>query len=627
MRLYNLQELEALRQSIIQKKDPNKPRISVCSGTGCSASGEKKVHEAFRDELKKLGAENRVEVKTTGCPGPCQLGPIVVLYPEGTFYHSVKAEQVPDIVEKTVLKGEVLEDLLYTDPATNRKVFHEKDVPFYAKQMRNILGNNGLLEPASIEDYIGLGGFAALAKVLGEMRPDQVIDLVKKAGLRGRGGAGFPTGLKWEAARRSSGNPKYVVCNADEGDPGAYMNRSVLEGNPFSVLEGMIIGAYAIGSIEGYFYVRAEYPLAVKNIILASKKARERGILGKNILGSGFDFDVKVVKGAGAFVCGEETAMMASIEGKRGMPRPRPPFPAESGIWGKPTNINNVETWANIPLLIRNGVDWYQGIGSRTSKGTKVFSLVGKIKNTGLVEVPMGTSLRTIVFDIGGGIPNGKALKAVQCGGPSGGCIPASKVDVPMDYEGLKELGAMMGSGGLIVMDEDTCMVDMAKYFVTFTQSESCGKCVPCRIGTKRMLEILERITQGEGMNQHIADLESLSTTIRDGSLCGLGQTAPNPVLTTLMYFRDEYEAHINEKRCPAKVCKALIHFEIDKDKCIGCQACKVKCPAKAIDGQPKKPHEIDQSLCIKCGVCQQTCPPKASAVQRLDNRPEGAAK
>jgi NADH-quinone oxidoreductase subunit F len=626
MRLRNPMELEAFRQSILQKKDPNKPCISLCSGTGCHASGEKKVQEAFRNELKKRGVDDKVEVKSTGCFGFCQFGPNVVLHPEGTFYHSVRVEQVPEIVEKTVLKGVILEDLLYTDPSTNLKIFHEKDVPFYAKQMRNILGNNGLLEPTNIEDYIGLGGFVALAKVLGEMKPEQVIDVVKKAGLRGRGGAGFPTGLKWETARRSPSYPKYLVCNADEGDPGAYMNRSVLEGNPFSVLEGMIIGAYAIGSAEGFFYVRAEYPLAVKNIILAAKKARERGLLGKKILGSELDFDVKVIKGAGAFVCGEETAMMASIEGKRGMPRPRPPFPAESGIWGKPTNINNVETWANVPLIIRNGVDWYQGIGSKTSKGTKVFSLVGKIKNTGLVEVPMGTSLRTIVFDIGGGIPNGKALKAVQCGGPSGGCIPAFHIDVPVDYEGLKELGAMMGSGGLIVMDNETCMVDMAKYFVSFTQSESCGKCVPCRIGTKRMLEILEQITQGQGMNQHIATLESLCATIRDGSLCGLGQTAPNPVLTTLMYFRDEYEAHINEKRCPAKVCKALIHFEIDKDKCIGCQACKVRCPTNAIDGQPKKPHTIDQKLCIKCGTCQQTCPSKASAVQRLDNLVKEAA-
>ena len=624
MKLANPSELEALRRSIQQRKDPDKPCITVCSGTGCIATGAEKVTAAFRSELGKRGAGGKVDVLATGCHGFCERGPIVVLRPSDIFYQSVKPENVPDIVQRTVLGGQIIEELLYADPITGQKITHEHDVPFYARQSRIILGRNGHLDPASIEDYIGLGGFGALAKALTAMTPEQVIDTVKRAGLRGRGGAGFPTGVKWETTRRSPGELKYVVCNGDEGDPGAYMNRSVLEGNPHSVLEGFIIGAFAIGAREGFFYVRAEYPLAVKNITLAAEKARELGLLGRNILGSGFDFDVTIIKGAGAFVCGEETALMASIEGRRGMPRPRPPFPSVSGVWGRPTNINNVETWANVPLIINNGVEWFQKIGSATSKGTKVFSLVGKINNTGLVEVPMGTTLDTIVNVIGGGIPGGKKLKAVQCGGPSGGCIPASHAEVPVDYEGLKQYGAMMGSGGMVVMDEDTCMVDVADYFLRFTELESCGKCPPCRIGTKKMRGLLKKITEGKGEEADIERLEKLAITIQKGSLCALGGTVPNPVLTTLRYFRDEYTAHIRDKRCPARVCKALIWYEIDPRTCIGCQLCAKKCPAQAISGEKKKAHVIDREKCVRCGVCAQVCPKKS--VDRRTREATGGA-
>jgi len=626
MRLNNNKELEALRHSIQKERDPKKPCITICAGTGCIASGAEKVTEAFRSELKQRGADARVDVLQTGCHGFCERGPIVVLHPAGTFYQSVKPENVPDIVEKTVLGGRIIDDLLYVDPTTGKKIVEEHDVPFYARQTRIILGQNGLLDPTSIEDYIGLGGYGALGKVLEGMTPEQVIDELKRAGLRGRGGAGFPAGLKWETTRKAASpdGTKYVVCNGDEGDPGAYMNRSVLEGNPHSVLEGMIIGAFAIGAKEGYFYVRAEYPLAVKNILRASDRAREMGLLGSNILGSGFDFDVTVVKGAGAFVCGEETALIASIEGRRGMPRPRPPFPSVSGIWGKPTNINNVETWANVPLILNNGVDWFRKMGTQTSKGTKVFSLVGKINNTGLVEVPMGTTLQTIVYDIGGGIPGGKKLKAVQCGGPSGGCISEQNIDVPVDYEGLKQYGAMMGSGGMVVMDEDTCMVDIAHYFLGFTQFESCGKCPPCRVGTRKMRGMLAKIIEGKGEEGDIEKLEKLAITIQKGSLCGLGQTVPNPVLTTLRYFRDEYTAHVRDKRCPARVCKPLIWYEIDPGSCIGCQLCAKKCPASAITGEKKKAHLIDRDRCIRCGVCAQVCP-KKSVDRRTRGAPGGA--
>jgi NADH:ubiquinone oxidoreductase subunit F (NADH-binding)/(2Fe-2S) ferredoxin/NAD-dependent dihydropyrimidine dehydrogenase PreA subunit len=613
MKLNTVKELEEYRRSVMAKADPKRKWVSLCVGTGCIATGADKVSAAFKAEVQK-GNLKGVEVKETGCPGFCERGPLLTIHPDGIFYQNVKPEHVPDIIEKTIRRGEIIEELLYTDPMTGKQYEKESEVPFYAKQTRLILGNNPLVDATRIDDYIANGGYAAIAKVLGGMTPQEVIDEVKKAGLRGRGGAGFPAGVKWETTRKavSPDGTKYVVCNADEGDPGAFMNRSVLEGNPHCVLEGMMIGAYAIGATEGYAYVRAEYPLAVKNVTLAVKQARELGLLGHNILGTSFSFDIHIVQGAGAFVCGEETALMASIEGRRGMPRPRPPFPSVSGIWGKPTNINNVETWANAPLIINKGADWYQTIGSKTSKGTKIFALVGKIKNTGLVEVPLGTSLREVVYGIGGGIPDGKKLKAVQCGGPSGGCIAESNIDVPVDYEGLKQYGAMMGSGGMVVMDEDTCMVDVAHYFLGFTQFESCGKCPPCRIGTRKMRGMIARIIEGKGEEGDIEKLEKLAVTIQKGSLCALGGTVPNPVLTTLRYFKDEYVAHVRDKRCPARVCKPLIWYEIDDKTCIGCQLCAKKCPAAAITGEKKKAHVIDRDKCIRCGVCSQVCPKKS---------------
>ena len=553
------EDLEKLRKSIISKRDPGKPCISICSGTACLASGCEKVTESFRDELRKRNLESKVAIRTTGCPGFCERAPIVVIHPSGIFYQKVKPEDVKQIISETIINNRVLDYLLYVDPASGEKITYEKDVPFYNRQMRILLGNNGLIDPTRIEDYIALGGYSALGKVLYEMEPEDVIEKIKRSGLRGRGGAGFPTGLKWEFCKKAKGDIKYIVCNADEGDPGAYMNRSLLEGNPHSVLEGMLIGAYAIGACEGYVYVRYEYPLAAKHAKIAIEQMREYGLLGKEILGKDFNFEIKIVTGAGAFVCGEETALIASIEGKKGEPRQRPPFPAQKGIWGKPTNINNVETWANVPLIINNGPEWFSKIGTEESKGTKIFSLVGKINNTGLVEVPMGITLKEMIYDIGGGVPNGKKFKAVQIGGPSGGCIPQEFLDTPIDYESLKSLGSIMGSGGMVVMDEDTCMVDVAKYFLTFLQDESCGKCLTCREGIERMLELVTDITEGKGKEEDIQLLQELGELVRDVSMCGLGQTAPNPLLSTIRYFIDEYEQHIKYKKCPAGVCKEII--------------------------------------------------------------------
>jgi NADH-quinone oxidoreductase subunit F len=605
-RLGSAQELEALRESIIKSRDANERCVVVCGGTGCLALGADDVVAAFRRELKELGG--KISLRVTGCPGFCERGPLVVVQPENTLYQRVKSEDAAEIVAATV-KGKIVDRLLYTDPATGKKITCENDVPFYKKQKRLLLGNNSNIDPTIIEDYLALGGYAGLAKALFGMSPGQIIKEVKKSGLRGRGGGGFPTGVKWESCRDAEGEKRYVICNCDEGDPGAFMDRSLMEGNPHSVLEGMIIGAYAIGGHEGYIYVRNEYPLAVRNAEIAIKQAEELGLLGENILGSGFDFSVKISRGGGAFVCGESTALMASLEGKVGEPRAKYVHTVEKGLWEQPTDLNNVETWANVPLIIKNGADWYAKIGTAGSKGTKIFSLVGKINNTGLVEVPMGVTLREIIYDIGGGIPEGKKFKAVQTGGPSGGCIPEDKLDLPVDFDELNRVGSMMGSGGMIVMDENTCMVDIAKYFVSFLEGESCGKCVPCREGLKRMSQILTRITEGKGREGDIELLERLSATLIDSSLCALGSTAPNPVLTTLRYFRDEYEAHIKDKRCPAGVCKELVTYSIDEKKCPGCGLCAKACPVEAItDMGKKKPVVLDQEKCIKCGACYDVC-------------------
>ena len=591
--------------------------VLVCRGTGCTASGSAPVFEAFKTELARRGLDKEVMLVETGCHGMCEMGPIVVVYPEGSFYCRVKPEDVPELVEEHLYKGRILQRLLYTTPDVEKiKIPHYRDIPFYGKQRRIVLRNCGYINPDNIEEYIARDGYQALAKVLLELPPEETLDIVKKSGLRGRGGAGFPTGRKWEFARMAPGDKKYIVCNADEGDPGAFMDRSVLEGDPHSVVEGMLIGAFVIGSDEGYIYCRAEYPLAIKRLKTAIEQATEMGLMGDNIMGTDFSFHLHIKEGAGAFVCGEETALMASIEGKRGMPNPRPPFPANSGLWGKPTNINNVETWANIPQIILNGAEWFSSVGTETSKGTKIFALTGKVNNTGLVEAPMGMTLREVIYDIGGGIPNDKKFKAVQLGGPSGGCLPESMLDTPVDYESINATGAIMGSGGMVVTDEDTCIVDFAKFFLTFVQNESCGKCPFCRIGTKRMLEILERICEGKGKVEDLDLLEDLAQKVKDGSLCALGGTAPNPVQTTIKYFRDEYLAHIVDKKCPAKVCTALIHYTIDPDKCIGCTRCARECPVSAISGEIKKPHLIDQDICIKCGRCMAVCPVKAISVE-----------
>ena len=583
--------------------------ILVCGGTGCSSSHSQELIDAFHNLLQERGLAGEVQVIKTGCFGLCALGPVVIVYPEGCFYSHVTVEDIPEIVEEHILKGRIVTRLLYqetvVDDSTIKNLNHTK---FYEKQTRVALRNCGVINPENIDEYIAMNGYEALGRVLTQMTPDEVIQIVKDSGLRGRGGGGFPTGQKWLFARQSPGDVKYVCCNADEGDPGAFMDRSVLEGDPHVVLEAMTIAGYAIGAHQGYIYVRAEYPIAIHRLQVAIKQAREYGFLGEDIFGTGFAFDIELRLGSGAFVCGEETALMTSIEGHRGEPRPRPPFPAVKGLFGVPTILNNVETWANIPRIILNGADWFAGMGTERSKGTKVFCLVGKINNTGLVEIPMGTTLREIVEDIGGGIPNGKKFKAAQTGGPSGGCIPASLIDTPIDYDNLIAIGSMMGSGGLIVMDEDTCMVDIAKFFLEFTVDESCGKCTPCRVGTRRLLEMLEQITVGNGSPELLKEMEELCYYIKANSLCALGQSAPNPVLSTLHYFRDEYEAHCVEKRCPAGVCKRLVKFSILEDQCKGCTACARACPVGAISGEVRKPHSIDPAKCIKCGACLETC-------------------
>ena len=583
--------------------------VLVCGGTGCTSSGSAKLIERFEEQLKEKGLDKEVKVIRTGCFGLCEAGPVVIVYPEGTFYSRVKAEDVDEIVSEHLLKGRKVQRLVYVDHKTHESSVQKSlnEIGFYKQQERVALRNCGVIDPENIDEYIAFDGYKALAKALTEMTPEQVIQEVLDSGLRGRGGAGFPTGKKWQFARASQAEHKYFVCNADEGDPGAFMDRSLLEGDPHAILEAMAIGGYAIGADEGWIYVRAEYPIAVKRLEKAIEQAHEYGLLGENIFGTGFNFDIHIRLGAGAFVCGEETALMASIEGKRGEPRPKPPFPAVKGLFESPTNINNVETLGNIAQIILKGADWFKSIGIPTSTGTKVFALGGKINNTGLVEVPMGIPLRTIIEDIGGGCPNGKKFKAVQTGGPSGGCIPASLLDISVDYDSLTKIGAMMGSGGMIVMDEDNCMVDIARFFLDFTVDESCGKCTPCRVGTRRMLEILERITQGKGEEGDIEKLESLAENIKASALCGLGQTAPNPVLSTIKYFRDEYEAHIKEKRCPAHHCQALLNYKIT-DACRGCTACARKCPVNAISGNVKEQHVIDQNKCIKCGSCIATC-------------------
>jgi len=583
--------------------------VLVCGGTGCTSSGSQKVQEAFKKHLKEKGIENEVKVVQTGCHGLCELGPVIIVYPEGVFYSRVQEEDVEEIVSEHLLKGRIVKRLVYEESIDKDVIKSLDNVDFYKKQLRIALRNCGVIDPENIDEYIAMDGYKAIAKALTEMTPQQVIDEIKKSGLRGRGGAGFPTGVKWGFAAPNKSDKKYVVCNADEGDPGAFMDRSVLEGDPHAVLEAMAIAGYAIGSDQGFIYVRAEYPIAIKRLEIAIRQAREYGLLGDNILGTGFSFDIDLKMGAGAFVCGEETALLNSIEGQRGEPRPRPPFPANEGLWGKPTILNNVETLANICQIIRNGADWFAGIGTERSHGTKVFALGGKINNTGLVEVPMGTPLRDIIYEIGGGCPNGKAFKAVQTGGPSGGCIPAEHIDVPIEYDTLVQIGSMMGSGGMIVLDEDNCMVDIAKFFLQFTCDESCGKCTPCREGTKRMLEMLEKITQGKGEEGDIERLEKLALNIKDSALCALGQTAPNPVLSTIRYFRDEYEAHIRDKKCPAGVCTALLEYVIDEDKCKGCGICARNCPADCISGKAKTPYVIDGDKCIKCGTCMEKCP------------------
>jgi NADP-reducing hydrogenase subunit HndC len=586
--------------------------VLVCAGAGCISSGCKEVERNLINELQNHNLDQEIKVVETGCIGSCDLGPVIVVYPEGVFYERVKPQDVKLIVEEHLLKGRPVAQLLHKDEGTGKTIINYEDITFFNHQVRVALRNVGIINPDIIEEYIARDGYAALGKVLTEYKPETVVDILKRSGLRGRGGAGFPTGLKWEFTMKSPGDQKYVVCNADEGDPGAFMDRSVLEGDPHSVIEAMAIAGYTVGSNQGYVYVRAEYPLAVERLGHAITKAREFGVLGQNIFGTGFNFDIEIRVGAGAFVCGEETALIASIEGRRGEPNPKPPFPASKGVWGKPTLINNVETYANIAPIILKGADWFAGIGTEKSKGTKVFAIAGKIKNTGLVEVPIGTKLRELIFDLGGGIPNGKKFKAAQTGGPSGGCLTTDHLDLPMDYESLKAVGSMMGSGGLIVMDEDTCMVDVARYFLDFTQDESCGKCTPCRIGTKRMLEILTRITEGKGVPSDLQTLETLAKHISSTALCGLGQSAPQPVLSTMKYFREEYEAHIIDKKCPAGVCKALLSYKIKADVCRGCSLCAKNCPASAISGETKKPYTIDHQKCIKCGVCMQKCPFKA---------------
>jgi NADH:ubiquinone oxidoreductase subunit F (NADH-binding)/(2Fe-2S) ferredoxin len=590
--------------------------IMLCAGTGCVSNGSFKVKDALEKELQKQGLQNEVGVVMTGCNGFCAQGPVAVVKPDEIFYQLLSEDDIPHLVEEHFLKGRHVEKLMYTPPAEKAPVPKMGDIGFFGKQRLIALRNRGMIDPEVIDEYIARGGYSALVKALTKMKPGQIIEEIKQSGLRGRGGAGFPTGRKWELVAAAKGEKKYLVCNADEGDPGAFMDRSIIESDPHSILEGMVIGARATGATHGYVYIRHEYPLARERLIKAIAQAREYGLLGTDILGEGLDFDISIQQGAGAFVCGEETSLIASLQGDAPEPRVRPPFPAESGVWDAPTNINNVETWANVPEIINKGAKWFAGIGTETSKGTKVFSVVGKVENTGLVEVPMGITLKEIVYDIGGGIPNGKKFKAVQTGGPSGGCIPASLLDLPIDYEKLAEVGSIMGSGGLIVMDEDTCMVDVARYFLEFLKDESCGKCTACREGIDVMHGILERICQGDGSEGDIEMLQELSESIKDASLCALGGTAPNPVLSTVKYFQDEYESHINEKKCPAGVCKALITYTIDPQACKGCRLCAKNCPQEAITGEAKEPHVIDQDKCIKCGVCFDACKFEAVLVQ-----------
>jgi NADH-quinone oxidoreductase subunit F len=621
-RLNSREDLERLRQEIVSARDPKQPCVAVCAGTGCLASGAAEVVDTFRKELETRGLAGKIALRGTGCHGFCEKGPIVVLDPEETCYLQATPADVPEIIEQSLQGKGIIDRLLYVDPQTKEKTVREPDIPFYKHQKRMVFGPNRKLDPRSIEDYLAIGGYGALAKALFGMTPEQVIEEVKLSKLRGRGGAGFPTGVKWEFARRAAGDVKYVVVNCDEGDPGAYMDRSLMEGNPHAVLEGLLLGAYAIGAHAGYFYVRQEYPLAVENLGIALRQAAEHGLLGQNILGSGFDFVAHVHRGAGAFVCGEETALLMSLEGRAGEPKPRPPYPAIRGLWDKPTNINNVETWANVPLILNGGGAAFAAIGTEGSKGTKIFSLVGKIANTGLVEVPMGLPLRDVVYKIGGGIPGGKKFKAMQTGGPSGGCIPEELLDLPVGFDELTRVGSMMGSGGMIVMDEDTCMVDVARYFVDFLTEESCGKCVPCREGLRQMHRILTRITRGEGREEDLATLEQLAETAVEASLCALGKTAPNPFLSTLRYFRGEYEAHIKERRCPALSCKALIHYWIDPALCRACMLCLKKCPTNAIEGGKQRIHVIDQQKCTNCGTCLEVCPAKFGAVRKLSGVP-----
>ncbi len=615
-RVKTISGLRRMRQSLQSSRDGGRRSLAVCAGTGCQACGARDVVEALKKIHRDLDLESKIEIRATGCHGFCERGPLVVIRPEMICYMNVKPEDASEILTATVLQGRVIDHLLYEDPSTKEKIVHEHDIPFYKFQRRVVFGSNGKIDPKEIDDYIAIGGYQGLEKVLSSIKPEGVIDIIKRSGLRGRGGGGFPAGLKWETCRKAGGREKFVICNADEGDPGAYMDRSLLEGNPHSVIEGMIIGAYAIGAEEGYVYVRNEYPLAVENLRLAIEQAKEYGLLGQNILGSGLNLNIRINRGGGAFVCGESTALMASLEGRVGEPRAKYIHTVEQGLWDQPTNLNNVETWANVPIIIHQGAEWFASLGTEGSKGTKIFSLVGKINNTGLVEVEMGISLRKIIFEIGGGIPGGKRFKAVQTGGPSGGCLPENLLDLPVDFDRLQEAGSMMGSGGMIVMDEDNCMVDMARYFVRFLQEESCGKCTPCREGLDQMAEILNRICEGEGRSQDLGLLEDLSQTMIDTSLCGLGLTAPNPVLSTLRYFGEEYETHIKEKKCPARFCRELISFSIDPEKCTGCGACVKVCPVEAIIGEKKKVHQLDEEKCVKCRGCYEACKFDAVLIQ-----------
>ena len=608
-------ELEELREAIVELNSKFKMTIAICGGPGCYVLASEELNRTFRGKLQERGLGDKVRVIFSGCHGFCEQGPLVVIRPRGILYCKVKKEDATSIISETLIRGKVVDSLLYENPLTGKKITYEKDIPFYKGQKRLVFGQNGLIDPVVIEDYIANGGYRALGKVLTKMKPEEVIREIKHSGLRGRGGAGFPTGIKWESCRRAKGDVKYAICNCDEGDPGAYMDRSLLEGNPHLVLEGMLIGAYAIGAQEGFIYVRHEYPRAWENAGIAIRQARKLGLLGKNILGTGFSFDVEIVRGGGSFVCGESTALMASLEGRIGEPRDKQHLhTVESGLWGRPTNLNNVETWANVPIIVDKSATWFSKIGTAKSKGTKIFSLVGKVKNTGLVEVPMGISLREIIYDVGGGPPNGKDFKAVQTGGPSGGCIPKESLDLPVDFDELTKVGSMMGSGGMIVMDESTCMVDVARYFLKFLIEESCGKCLPCREGLKRMHEIITEIVEGKANEESLQLLEELAEVVKEASLCGLGRTAPNPVLSTLKYFRSEYKAHVEEKKCPAGVCTALISYFIDPEICTGCGVCLKICPHEAIEGEKKKPHQINLDLCTKCGSCLSTC--KVGAIE-----------